>query len=327
VTVSRRALLGALVLGILAAPLGAAAQPSGRVYRVGRLYPALSDPASTEAFTRGLRELGWAVDQTLLVETRSADGQADRLPALAAELVRLNVDVIVAGGDSAIEAARQATASVPIVMAVATDAVERGFVASLARPGGNVTGLSAFLPELAGKRIELLAEILPRLRRLGVISGPVHFHRSELARIEAAARALGIEVHPVEVTEPAELPRAVGALVKAGAKAVYVQPSAGLTDPNRARLAALARSRRLPAMGAIPYYVEAGFLLSYGPSHLAWHHRAAYFVDRILKGARPADLPVEQPTTFELVINLKTARALKLTVPPSLLQRADRVIE
>ena len=310
---------------VVAAPLTAGAQPSGKVYRVGRLA-ASTEVASLDAFRQGLQDFGWAVDQNLLIEPRSAEGQVDRLPALALELVRLKVDVIVAGGDGAIEAARRATSSIPIVMAVSTDAVERGFVTSLARPGGNVTGMSAFTPELAGKRIELLREILPKARRIGVVSAPFAFHRSELGRIQAGARVLGFEVRPIEAKDGATFVRAIDALGSAGVDALYVQPSAP-TDPSRGQMAEAALKARLPAMGAIANYAESGFLLSYGASNIEWARRSAYFVDRILRGARPAELPVEQPTKFELVINLKTAKALGLTIPHLLLLRADRVIE
>jgi putative tryptophan/tyrosine transport system substrate-binding protein len=236
------------------------------------------------------------------------------------------VDVIVAAGDGAIEAARRATSSIPIVMAVSTDALERGFVASLARPGGNVTGITAFTPELAGKRIELLRDVLPKARRIGVVSGPTAFHRSELGRIQSAARSLGLEVQAIEARDGAALVRAIGSLADAGVDALYVQPSAP-TDPARSQMADAALIARIPAVGAIPNYAEAGFLLSYGASSVAWSYRGAYFVDRILRDSRPADLPVEQPTKFDLVINLKTAKALGLTIPPSLLAHADQVIE
>ena len=295
-----------LLLGLCLSgpPMATSAQPAGTVYRVGRLAGG-SEPRSLEAFRQGLRDLGWVVDRNVLVEARSAEGEQDRLPALAEELVRLRVDVIVAAGDASIQAARRATSSIPIVMAVSTDAVERGFVASLARPGGNITGMTAFTPELAGKRIQLLRDILPRARRLGVVSAPIEFHRSELARIGSAARALGFDVQSIEAKDAGAFVRAVGVLAGGGVDAVYVQPSA-LTDPARSQMADAALKARLPAMGAIPNYAESGFLLSYGASNVAWAHRSAYFVDRILRGARPADLPVEQPTKLELVINLKT---------------------
>jgi putative tryptophan/tyrosine transport system substrate-binding protein len=210
-------------------------------------------------------------------------------------------------------------------MAVSTDALERGFIASLARPGGNITGVTAFMPELAGKRIELLRDIVPKARRIGVVSAATAFHRSELGRIQSAARSLGFEVRSIEAKDGATFVQAIGALAGAGVDALYVQPSA-LTDPSRSQMAGAALKARLPAMGAIPNYAEAGFL-SYGASNVAWSHRSAYFVDRILRGSRPADLPAEQPSKLELVINLKSARALGLTIPPSLLLRADQVIE
>jgi ABC-type uncharacterized transport system substrate-binding protein len=314
-----------LGLGLLSGPVAASAQQAGTVYRVGRLTGGTEAP-TLEAFRQGLRDLGWALDQNLLIEARSAEGQPDRLPALAVELVRLRVAVIVAAGDAAIEAARRATSSIPIVMAVSTDAVERGFVASLARPGGNITGMTAFMPELAGKRIELLRDILPKARRIGVVSAPTAFHRSEFGRIQSAARSLGLEVRSLEAKDGATFVRAIGVLAGAGVDALYVQPS-GVTDPSRSQMADAALKARLPAMGAIPNYAESGFLLSYGASSVAWAHRSAYFVDRILRGARPADLPVEQPSRLELTINLRTAKALGLTISPSLLVRADRLIE
>jgi putative ABC transport system substrate-binding protein len=325
--VNRRAFLATLGPGLLLVSGSAAAQSPGRVYRVGRLVAAFSDPTSTEAFRRGLRELGWDVDRNLVIEHRSAEGNQDRLAALAAELVTSKVDVIVAAGDAPIEAVRRATTTIPIVMAVATDAVERGHVASLPRPGGNVTGLSAFLPELAGKRLEILKEIVPSARRVGVLMGRQPFHQDELTRIRAAAPALSLEIRSVPVKAAGDFADVIRGWAKSGVEALYVLPSSGFTDPYRARIADLALQARLPAMGALDFYAEAGFLASYGASRVAWHHRSAYFVDRILKGAKPADLPVEQPTQFELVINTKTAKALGLTVPPAMLQRADRLIE
>ena len=319
--------LCALLLGLslLSWPIAASAQQTGTVYRVGRLAGGTEAPG-LEAFRRGLRDLGWAVDQNLVIEARSAEGQPDRLPALAVELVRLKVDVIVAAGDASIEAARRATSTIPIVMAVSTDALERGFVSSLARPGGNITGMSAFTPELAGKRIELLRDVVPKVRRIGVVSTGNAFHRSELGRIQSAARSLGLEVRSIEAKDGAGFARAIADLAGAGVDALYIQPSAP-TDPARSQMADAALKARLPAMGAIANYAEAGFLLSYGASSVGWSHRSAYFVDRILRGARPADLPVEQPSKLELAINLRTARALGLTIPPALLLRADVLIE
>ena len=321
----RRAFLATLSGSLLAAPFAAEAQPGRSPYRVGRLAGG-NEPPSLEAFQRGLQDHGWEVGKNIIIEARSADGRSERLPALAADLVRLKVDVIVDAGDLAIEAAGRATSSVPIVMAVSTDARERGFVTSLARPNRNITGITAFDPELAGKRIDLLRQIVPRARRIGVVSTPSAFHRSEFARIKRAADSLGLEIRSVEAGDAAAFVRAIGAIASAGADAIYVQPSA-LTDPSRGQMAEAALRARLPAMGAIANYAEAGFLFSYGASNLAWHHRSAYFVDRILRGARPSDLPVEQPTKLDLVINLRTAKDLGLTIPPMLLQRADQVIE
>jgi len=325
--ISRRAFLGSLAGGLLTAPLAAEAQQAGKVYRVGRLAPSVSEAQSFEAFKRGLEDRGWNLGRDLLLEPRWANENPDRLTTFAAEMVNMKVDVIVALGDGAIEAARRATSTIPIVMAVATDAVERGFVASLARPGSNLTGLSAFAPELAGKRIQLLKELVPSVHRVGVLSLPIAFHRSELSRIETAARSLDIGVRSIEVTQAQDFDRAVRVLAKDGIDALYVQPTASLTDPHRAQLATLALRHRIPAMGAIAFYAESGFLLSYGANPRDWAYRSAYFVDRLLKGAKPADLPVEQPTKFELVINLKTAKALGLTIPQSLLLRADEVIQ
>jgi putative ABC transport system substrate-binding protein len=313
--------------GILAGSLATNAQEPGKIYRVGRLSVSVSDPASIDAFKRGLRELGWAVDKDLMVEIRSGGGDAKRLPALAAELVRMNVDVIVAAGSDSVEAAFRASQSIPIVMAVGTDPERRGWIKSLARPGGNVTGLIAFLPEMGGKRIELMKDLLPKARRVGVLTDRSPANRSEFEHIEAAGRTLGLEVQQVPVKSAEDLDAAFTLLRKAAVDALYVQSSARVLDQLRSRIAAFGISARLPVIGTIPFHAEAGFLLSYGASSVGWHHRSAYFVDKILKGAKPADLPVEQPTKFELVVNLKTAKALGLTIPRSLLLRADQVVE
>jgi putative ABC transport system substrate-binding protein len=311
----------------LTVPPVAEPHEAGRIYRVGRLSVSVSDPASIEAFKQGLRELGWVVDKDLVVEIRSGEGDAKRLPALAAELVRMKVDVIVAAGSDSVEAAFRASRSIPIVMAVGTDPERRGWVKSLARPGGNVTGLIAFLPEMGGKRIELVKDLLPKARRIGVLtdhSPPAH---SELEYIEAAGRTLGLVIQQAPVKSAEDLDGALTLLRNATVDAVYVQGSARVLDQLRGRIAAFGISARLPVIGTIPIHAEAGFLLSYGASSLGWGHRSAYFVDKVLRGAKPADLPVEQATKFELVINLKTAKALGLTIPPSLLARADQVIE
>jgi putative ABC transport system substrate-binding protein len=312
---------------ILTAPLASEAEQQGKVYRVGRLSVAAVGTASNEALKRGLRELGWAVDQNLLIEFRSAQGDAQRLPALAADLVRTNVDVIVAVGSDSVDAAFRATKSIPIVMAVGTDPEKRGWIKSLARPGGNVTGLIAFLPEMAGKRIEFVKELLPKARRVGVMTDVSPGNRPEFEHVEAAGRALSLEIQYVRVKIAEDLDAALVQLKNATVDALYVQSSARVLDPLRSRIAAFGISARLPVIGTIPFHAESGFLLSYGASGVGWHHRSAYFVDKILKGAKPADLPVEQPTKFELVVNLKTAKALGLTIPQSLLLRADQIIE
>jgi putative ABC transport system substrate-binding protein len=315
-----------LALGLALAPMDVGAQAPSNVYRVGRLS-VLVDSPSIEAFRRGLRELGWEVDQNLVIEIRSAGGDAKRLPALAAELVRMNVDVIVAASSDSVEAAFRATKSIPIVMSVGSDPERRDWIKSLARPGGNVTGLIAFLPEMGGKRIELVKDLLPKARRVGVMTDDSPSNRSEFEHVEAAGRALGLEIQHVVVKSAEDLDPALTLIRKAPVDALYVQPSARLLDRLRGRIAAFGISARLPVIGAIPFHAESGYLLSYGASSVGWAHRSAYFVDKILKGAKPADLPVEQSTKFELVINMKTAKALGLTIPQTLLQRADQVIE
>jgi len=318
----------AVVLALsLLAPLAVEAQEQGKVYRVGRLSVAAVGSASTEALRLGLRELGWAAGQNLLIEIRSAEGDAKRLPALASDLVRTNVDVIVAVGSDSVDAAFRTTKSIPIVMAVGSDPEKRGWIKSLARPGGNVTGLIGFMPEMAGKRIEFVKELLPKARRVGVMTDVSPGNRTEFEHVEAAGRAQSLEIQYVEVKSGEGLDAALRSLRKASVDALYVQSSARVLDPLRSRIAAYGISARLPVIGSIPFHAESGYLLSYGASAVGWHHRSAYFVDKILKGAKPADLPVEQPTKFDLVINLKTAKALGLTIPPSLLLRADQVIE
>lgn len=315
-----------LALGLTIVPLAVEAQEPGKVYRVGRLSVS-SDAAAIEAFRRGLREFGWAVDQNLVVEIRGAGGDAKRLPALAGELVGIKVDAIVAVGSDAVDAAFRATRAIPIVMAVGTDPEQRGWIKSLARPGGNVTGLIAFLPEMGGKRIELVRDLLPKARSVGVMTDLSPGNLRALEHAENAGRALGLEIRRVPVKSADDLDAALALLMKTPVDALYVQSSARLLDGLRGRIAAFGTSARLPVIGTIRFHAESGFLLSYGARSLDWAHRSAYFVDRILKGTKPADLPVEQMTKFELVINLKTARALGLTIPQALLARADQIIE
>ena len=326
--INRRTFLCGLTLGTLAAPLAAEALEQGKVYRVGRLSVSAVGSASTEALKRGLRELGWTVDQNLLIEIRSAAGDAKRLPALAAELVRMKVDVIVAVGSDSVDAAFRATKDIPIIMAVGSDPERRGWIKSLARPGGNVTGLIGFLPEMGGKRIELVKDLLPKARSVGVMTDVAPGNRSEFEHIEAAGRTLGLGIRQQILVKSAEdLDAAFTLLRKTPVDALYVQSSARVLDGLRSRIAAFGISARLPVIGAIPYLAESGFLLAYGASSEGWSHRSAYFVDKILRGAKPADLPIEQPAKFELVINLKTAKALGLTIPQTLLLRADQVIQ
>jgi len=317
-----------VTLGVLLAPLAADAQPPGKVPRIGVLT-GLSPKGSPWIYglREGLRGFGYLEGQNIALEWRWTHGKAERFPDLAAELVRLKVDVIVATNNPAIHAAQRATRTIPIVMVIATDPVGLGFVASLARPGGNITGLSVQSRETGGKRLELLKEAVPNVSRVAVLWDPTEpGRRDQVGEVEVAARALGVQVQLVEARSPSELDSAFAAMTREGAGAVYVQ---GSTMPfvHRARIAELAAKRRLPAMCLAREYVEAGCLMSYSTSFSDQARRATYFVDKILKGAKPADLPVEQPTRFELVLNLKTAKALGLTIPQSVLIRADNVIQ
>ncbi|HEV8581436.1 MAG TPA: ABC transporter substrate-binding protein [Thermoanaerobaculia bacterium] len=327
---TRRAFISALAGGLLAGPRIADAQQAAKVYRVGYLTAGsvTANPRVLEAFRQGLRELGWVEGQNLVIEYRSAEGRFDRLPELAAELVRLKVDVIVAAPTPGALAAKKATATVPIVGVSLTEPVGVGLIASLARPGGNVTGVAYSVgTDIFGKDLALLKEVVPKVRRVAVLSnpdGPVQ--PLTISNVKAAARSLGLELQLVEARGPGDFDRAFAAMAKERVGALFV-----VTDPvfipHRARLVSLAAKSRLPSIFTQRADVEAGGLLSYGPSFADMYRRAAAYVDKILKGARPADLPVEQPTKFELVINLKTAKALGLTIPPSLLQRADEVIQ
>jgi putative ABC transport system substrate-binding protein len=327
---TRRAFIGTLACGLLAAPFTANAQPAGKVYRVGYLTAGsiAANPRVLEAFRQGLRELGWVEGQNVVIEYRSAEGRFDRLPDLAAELVRLKVDVIVGAATPAVVAAKKATASIPIVGVSLTEPVGIGLIASLARPGGNVTGVSYSVgTDIFGKDLELLTEAVPKVRRIAVLSnpdGPVYTHTT--SNIKEAARSLGLQLQLVEARGPGDFDGAFATMARerVGALLVVTDP---VFIPHRARLVGLAAKNRLPSIFTQRADVEAGGLMSYGPNFADMYRRAATYVDKILKGAKPADLPVEQPTKFELVINLKTAKALGLTIPPSLLQRADEVIQ
>ena len=320
-----------LALVLLTAPLVAAAQPATKVYRIGNLNPGspLLTPHLWEAFRQGLRELGYVEGQNLVIENRYAEGSEEWLRDQAAELVRLPVDVIVAQGAAAIRAAQHATRTIPIVMAATADPVGLGFVASLAYPGGNITGLSFLSAELPGKRLELLKEAVPQSTRIAVLANPAFpAYESVMHNLTGAARALGLHLHVVEVRRADELETAFAALTHAGVDAVMALEDALLLNTLRGQVVAdLAAKSRLPVMYAWREWVVAGCLMSYGPSRPGMYRQAATYVDKILKGANPAELPVEQATKFELVINLKTAKALGITMPPSLLLLADEVIQ
>ena len=318
----------AAVLLLLIAPLAGDAQPLAKFARIGVLTLAVAPSTPlAEAFRQGLREHGYVEGQNLAFEYRYAEGRADRLPALAAELVRLKVDVIVTESNMAALAAKRATETIPIVMAIAGDPVKAGVVGSLARPGGNVTGLTLMHPELSGKRLQLLKEAVPRIALVAVIWNPTDPAAVDFLReTEVAARSLGLRLHAIEARAPAELDAAFKAVADARPSAFFTLPG-GMFQDNQTRILEFAKKNRLPGVFPNRVFVEAGGLISYGPNLAASSRRAAAFVDKLLKGAKPADLPIEQPTKFELVVNLKTARALGLTIPASVLVWADQAIE
>jgi putative ABC transport system substrate-binding protein len=325
--VNRRTFVSNLGLTILATPLVAQAQPVGKLPLVGRLLSVPTRPRSLEIFQDGLRELGWVNGHNVIIETRDAEGKLDRLPQLSAELVRRGVAVIVAVGSESAAAARRESGTIPIVMMVAGDPVRLGLVQTLARPGGNVTGLSLLAEEIQGKRLELLRETVPRLSRVAVVMDPRNeFNRRGLTDIAAAARRLGVVVQALEVQKPGDLAGAFARASKARADGILGEPAPWI-DNETPQLVTLALRYRLPAIYWVRSYAEAGGLMSYGPDLLAVTRRAAWYVDRILRGAKPAELPVEQPTKLELVINLRTAKSLGLTIPQSILLRADEVIQ
>jgi putative ABC transport system substrate-binding protein len=327
----RRTFLAGTGAVLLAAPLAAEAQQAAKIARIGYLG---NNPAATphlqEAFRQGLCDLGYVEGRNLVIEYRSAEGKIERLPALAAELIALKVDVIVAPGTLAALAAKQTTRTLPIVFTSASDAVTSGLVTSLARPSGNVTGSSMLTPELVGKCLELLKQAVPRVSRVAVLWEPgvlgERLEKDMLKGTDVAARTLGVRLQFVEARGPEDFDRAFSAMTRARAAALYVLTSVMFISERR-RLVDLAAKNRLPAVYPWREAVDAGGLMSYGPDFADLFRRAATYVDKILKGAKPADLPVEQSTKFELVINLKTARALGLTIPPSMLGRADEVIQ
>jgi putative ABC transport system substrate-binding protein len=321
-----------LALSILAAPLAAEAQQAAKIARIGFLTLNMaSAPHLLEAFRQGLRDLGYVEGRDLVIEYRDAEGKPERLSALAAQLVALKVDVIFAPGTPHTLAAKQATTTVPIVFAGVSDPVTDGVVTSVARPGGNVTGLSFLAtPELVGKRLELLKQAVPGVTRVAILRQPGgQGERTETDMVKAAevaARALGVGLQFVEARGPTDFGRAFSDMTRARAGALTGMAGSMFLNERR-RLVDLAAKNRLPAVYSTRDFVDAGGLMSYGPNIADSFRRAATYVDKILKGAKPADLPVEQPTKFELVINLKTAKALGLRIPPSLLQRSDQVIE
>jgi putative ABC transport system substrate-binding protein len=323
----RRAFIAG-TLGLLAAPLAVGAQPTGKVPRVGYLSDESSSLglASFGPIAQELRELGYLEGRNVVFENRYANGKIAVLPGLAAELVRLKVDVIVAVGTSATRAAQNATGTVPIVFVRIADPVALGLVASLARPGGNLTGVSVMSPDLEAKRLEMLAEVIPGAKRVGVLWDPTFPTAAlELKAIERAARLLNVELQPFGVRAAEEL-EAVLAAVGQRVQALMVVPALLFTEQQR-RIAALAVKNRLPTVLSRREQVRAGGLMSYGTNYSDTYRRAASYINKILKCAKPADLPVEQPTKFELVINLRTAKALGLTIPPSVLARADELIQ
>jgi putative ABC transport system substrate-binding protein len=316
---------------ILAAPLVTEAQSAKKVYRIGYLSmdsaSGTANPRRLEAFRQGLRDLGWVEGQNIVIEYRYAEGRVELMPGLARELVQLNVDVIAASPTGAALAARNATGTIPIVAMSLAEPVALGLVASLARPGGNVTGVAYGVDtDIFGKQLELLREAAPKIRRVAVLSNPSPAQQHIVASVKTAARSLGVQLQLLEARGPGEFDGAFAAMAKERAGGLLV-----VGDPmfflHRARLSELALKHRLPSMSTQGQWVEAGGLMAYGPSMPDLYRRAASYIDKIFKGARPADLPVEQPTKFELAINVTTAQALGVTIPPPLRQRADQLVE
>jgi putative ABC transport system substrate-binding protein len=309
---------------LLALCFPAEAQQSAKVRRIGVLRADSPPNLSAETFQQAMRDLGYVEGKNIFIEYRYAEGKVDRLPNLAEELVRLNVDVIWALGP-AVSHAKNATKTIPIVITHVGDPVGSGLVASLARPGGNITGLSSLSPELSGKRVELLKKVIPKLSRVAFFGNSTAPAKQSLKETEVAAGALGLQIQYLEVQSPKEIEPAFQAASTGRAQAVIILRNP-LTAIHHVRIAELAIKNRLPTMYADREFVEAGGLMSYGADYTFMYRRVAVFVDKILKGTKPADLPVEQPTKFELVINLKTAKQIGLTIPPNVLARADKVI-
>ena len=318
-----------LALALVLVPLSGEAQQAPKVPKIGFLGTAAQTLApNIAAFRLGLRELGYMEGKTVLLEVRLPEGAVERLPQLARELVALKPDVIVATNDVAIASVRRETQTVPIVMVFSSDPAGAGFVASLARPGGNVTGLSTLSPETSGKRLELLREVVPGLSRVAFLWTPdSRGNLLDYKETEAVARSLHVELQSIELFRVEDLDRAFSAATKGRAQALIMPAGNPIILARQDQVARLVQRSRLPSIYGARQYVDAGGLMSYGPSTTDLFRRAATYVDKILKGAKPADLPVEQPTKFELVINLKTAKSIGLTIPQSLIQRADQIIE
>lgn len=326
----RRSFIGSVASGFLALPLGVFAQQQGQIWRIGFLGARSRSTASNpdalyDAFIQGMRDLGYIEGKNLVIEWRFADAKYERLPALAAELVQLKVEVIVTHSTPASQALQRATSTIPIVIASADDPVGAGLVKSLAHPGGNITGLSDLSGDLGPKQFEMLRTVVSELSQVAVLVNPAS-HTSILKEIETAAQNIGVKILPVEARTPREIDNAFSMMAREKAGAVIVVVDAAFIQQRR-QIAELAAKDRLPSISSFREYVEAGGLMSYGANITERYRRAATYVDQILKGAKPGDLPVEQPTTFELVINQKTAKALGITIPQSLLINADKVIE
>jgi putative ABC transport system substrate-binding protein len=325
--VDRRRFLLTSLVGAVAAPLCVEAQAALKIPQIGYLSPVSAGALGHIVFRQSMRELGYVEGQSITFRERFANGQTDRMPALATELVHEYVDVIVAASPPAIRAAKEATKTIPVVMITGDDPVRSGFVPSLARPGGNITGVTFLHVDLFAKNMELLRQLLPALRRLAFLWDPtMPTVKEDLIRVEAGARALGVHLQVVVARGASDYEAAFAAIVRERAEALVVAATPTFMQ-DRSHLIRLAAVHRLPAAYGFREDAEAGGLLSYGPRQADTVRLAATYVDRILKGAKPADLPIEQPTKFELVINLKTAKALGLTIPPSLLARADQVIK
>jgi putative ABC transport system substrate-binding protein len=329
--VDRRAFIAVIGGGLLAAPLAAEAQPARKAYRIGMLLAAAptdeNEVRNVDALRGGLRAFGYGEGRDLMIDYRWAEGRLDRLNLLASELVTRKPDIVVAVSEPAAIAARRATTSIPIVMPICGDPVAAGLAASLSRPGGNVTGLSMLKPEIAPKSLELLREMQPKLTRAGLVfDGTRASDKAALRELQQASKAIGIDLYLADVRTPERYTTALETLVKDRIEGLIVLVSAA-TYTHRHLLVGLALRHRMTMISGLSEFAEAGVLMTYGPNQADMFRRAASYIVRILEGASPAELPIEQPTKFELVINLRTAKALGLTIPPSLLQRADQVIE